>query len=630
MRSTFSGLNTVVRGLYANQVSLDTVGHNVTNAGTDGYSRQQVGLSASRPENIYGGAGILQVGTGVTIESVTRARDEFLDQRYWKENASLGYGTAINDYLGKVEGVFAEPTETGIQTVLDKFWQAIQTVGANPSDVGSRTALRQRGVELVDAVKQAETQLTDLVGDMNSVLDIKVDKINQITSEMLALNKQIVSVEVNGSTANDLRDRRDNLVDQLSALAKVSVYEDKAGNYIVQLPGVMLVNGERTTKLKTVADPADPTYTEYGLEVRKVMTDETPSLAVSITSGEIGGLLTARDSDVQGVHAYLDKLNDLARTLLTDFNQVHKEGYGLDNSTGVNFFGDGATSYTDANGAVVPASGTWLDQLQVNDALFDPLNGLDKIAAKTLAGNIAVTQSNTGGGTASVTDAVFAGGVDYVKFMVKINTLDVGTGAVTDAVVSLDGGANWLSGTVTGVANADGSGITFSLTNNATPATTATLTIKKDTDNKAGDTYTFQLPQGNGAGDNAVRLAQFLKVGIKDASVTAGSSVLSAKDASGNHVYGASLNDKSIESYYNAFIGALGVQKQNAQRLSDNQEALVTQVDAWRESVAGVNMDEELSNMIKFQKGYNASARVLTTMDEMLDKLINGTGAVGR
>lgn len=627
MRSTFSGLNTVVRGLYANQLSLDTVGHNVTNAGTDGYSRQQVGLSASRPENIYGGAGILQVGTGVTIDSVTRARDEFLDQRYWKENASLGYGNSINDYLGKVEGVFAEPTETGIQTVLDKFWQAIQTVGANPSDVGGRTALRQRGVELVDAIKHAETQLTDLVGDMNSVLDIKVDKINQITSEMLALNKQIVSVEVNGSTANDLRDRRDNLVDQLSTLAKVSVYEDKAGNYIVQLPGVMLVNGERTTKLRTEADPADPTYTEYGLEIRKVLTDETPTQAVSFASGEIGGLLEARDSDVQGIHAYLDKLNDLARTLLTDFNQVHKEGYGLDNSTGVNFFGDGATSYTDANGAVAPATGTWLDQLQVNAALFDPLNGLDQIAAKTLAGNIAVTQSNTGGGAASVSDAVFAGGVNYVNFSVRLDTVDATNGKVTGASVSFDGGASWTALTA---AQLDASGANTVLTLDNGAGTSAKLTIKTDTDNAANSTYEFKLPQGNGAGDNAVRLAQFLKVGAKDASVTKGSAVLSAKDGSGNDVYAASLSDKSLEEYYNSFIGALGVQKQNAQRLSDNQEALVTQVDSWRESVAGVNMDEELSNMIKFQKGYNASARVLTTMDEMLDKLINGTGAVGR
>ena len=633
MRSTFAGLNTVVRGIYANQASLDTVGHNVTNANTDGYSRQQVGVVSSRPEIIYGGAGMLQVGTGVTVQSVTRARDEFLDQRYWKENSSLGYGNSVNDYLQKVEGVFQEPSDTGVQTVLNKFWQAIQTVGSNPSDVGSRTALRQRGVEMVDAVKQAETQLSDMIGDMNSVLDIKVDKVNQITSEMLSLNKQIVSIEVGGASANDLRDRRDNLVDQLSTLTKVSVYEDKAGNYIVQVPGVLLVNGERTTQLTTVADPTAATYQEYGLEVRKVQTNEVPPQAVNFTGGEIGGLLEARDSDEQGIKAYLDKVNDLAKALLTDFNQVHSEGYGLDNLTGQNFFG-GDTPYTTATGAVtLPTGSTWLKELKVNDALFDPLNGLDKIAAKTLAGNISVTQSNIGGGAASVTDPVFAGGT-AVKFSLRLDTVDA-SGKATAASVSFDGGSSWTALTA---ANIDATGADTVLTLSNGAGTGAKLTIKTDTDNNKGatatpavlDTYTFQLPQGNGAGDNAVRLAQFLKLGAKDASVTKGSAVLTAKDASGNAVYKASLSDKSIESYYNGFIGALGVQKQNAQRLTDNQDALVTQVDAWRESVAGVNMDEELSNMIKFQKGYNASARVLTTMDEMLDKLINGTGTVGR
>lgn len=625
MRSTFAGLNTVVRGIYANQASLDTVGHNVTNAGTDGYSRQQVGLVSSRPENIYGGNGMVQVGTGVTVQSVTRVRDSFLDQRYWKENSSLGYGDSVNSYLGKIEGVFTEPSDTGIQTVLNKFWTAIQTVGANPSDTSARTALRQRGVEMVDAIKQAETQLTDMVGDMNSVLDIKVGKINQISSEMLSLNKQIMSAETTGASANDLRDRRDNLVDQLSTLTKVNVYEDKSGSYIVQIPGVMLVNGERTTTLKTTADDEAALTKEYGLKVLKVETAEIPPQTVNFTGGEIGGLLETRDSEEQGIKAYLDNINTLAKALLTDFNQVHREGYGLDNSTGINFFGDGATAYTDANGAIaLPTGDTWLKELKVNDVLFDSVNGVDKIAAKTLAGNIAVTPSNTAGGAGSLSNVVFAGGTAYAKFSVRVESVDA-AGKVLTASVSTDGGNTWAAATV------DTSG-TDSFIDVANGGTSARLTIKTDADNKGPtaatppvyNTYTVQLPQGNGAGDNAVRLAQFLKVGAKDSSVTSASSVM------GSASYKAALNDKSYEAYYSSMTGALGVQKQSAQRLTDNQQSLVDQVDGWRESNSGVNMDEELSNMIKFQKGYNSAARILTAMDEMLDKLINSTGVVGR
>lgn len=631
MRSTFAGLNTVVRGIYANQVSLDTVGHNVTNAGTDGYSRQQVGLVSSRPENIYGGNGMVQVGTGVTVQSVTRVRDSFLDQRYWKENSSLGYGDSVNSYLGKIEGVFTEPSDTGIQTVLDKFWQAIQTVGANASDPGSRTALRQRGVEMVGAIKQAETQLTDMVGDMNSVLDIKVNKINQISSEMLSLNKQIMSAEATGSMSNDLRDRRDNLVDQLSTLTKVSVYEDKGGSYIVQIPGIMLVNGERTTTLKTAADDQAALTKEYGLQVLKVETAETPPQTVNFTGGEIGGLLEARDSEEQGIKAYLDNINDLAKSLLTDFNQIHREGYGLDNSTGVNFFGDGAKSYTNANGAdasVLTSGNTWLSELKVNDALFDPVNGGDKIAAKTLAGNVSVTQSNTAGGAGSLSNIVFPSGSAATKILVRVTGVDASNGGrVSEAQVSLDGGTNWGAPVSLTTSGADSF---IDLTTSGGVA--VRLTIKADADNQGPttatppvyNTYTVQLPQGNAAGDNAVRLAQFLKVGAKDPSVTKGSAVM------GEAAYKAALADKAYEAYYNSMTGALGVQKQSSQRLTDNQQSLVDQVDGWRESNSGVNMDEELSNMIKFQKGYNSAARILTAMDEMLDKLINSTGVVGR
>ena len=114
-------------------------------------------------------------------------------------------------------------------------------------------------------------------------------------------------------------------------------------------------------------------------------------------------------------------------------------------------------------------------------------------------------------------------------------------------------------------------------------------------------------PQGNAAGDNAVLLANRLKTDTSDI-----------------------LGNSSLDTFYGSFIGALGVQSQDAKRQTDNQTALVGQINNWRQSVSGVNMDEEMTNMIRFQQGYNAAARVLTTMDDMLDKLINSTGMVGR
>ena len=174
MSSTFGGLNIMTRALFAQQISLNTVGHNIANANTDGYSRQSVNLVAANSQTIYTGAGSMQVGTGVVAQSTTRARDSFFDQQMWKENSSQGYSQISQDTLGKVEGVFSEPSDTGIQSVLNNFWDAWNTLATNASDNGARIALRQQGVALTDAIQHANTQLRDMVSDINSVVGVDV------------------------------------------------------------------------------------------------------------------------------------------------------------------------------------------------------------------------------------------------------------------------------------------------------------------------------------------------------------------------------------------------------------------------------------------------------------------------
>ncbi|MBP2628682.1 MAG: flagellar hook-associated protein FlgK [Firmicutes bacterium] len=492
MSSTFGGLNIVGRGLTAQQVSLETVGHNIANGNTVGYSRQSVNLVTTNPQSGFGANGTYQTGTGVNISSITRARDTFVDKQMWKESSSLGYGQTMEYSLGKIEGVFQEPSDTGVQTVLNQFWTSLQTLSTNASDEGTRTTVRQRGVEVVNAIQHAGQQLQDLVTDINSTLEIKVDDINQITNEISGLNRQIVNVETGGTDhANDLRDRRDTLVDQLSKMVNIVVSEDKTGSYNIQTSGIPLVIDSTSQKLTTVST-TDPTY-GYAIE-NVVAVGSTQS--INFTNGEVKGLLDGRDSKQAGVRGYLDQLNTVSQFLLQDFNDVHKAGFGTDNISGRNFFGADGTDYT----TWTPSDGeSWISELKVNSLITDPVNGLSKIAAKTLS------------------------------------------------------------------------------------------------------------TQGRASGDNAVLLGNRLKTDIRPI-----------------------LGDASLDSYYSSLIATLGVQSQDIQRQTDNQQTLIDQITNWRESTAGVNMDEEMTNMIKFQKGYNAAARVMTTMDEMLDKLINSTGTVGR
>ena len=502
MSSAFGGLNTVVRGLMSQQVALNTVGHNISNANTDGYSRQSVSLSSALPETIIGLNGKLQQGTGAETESITRARDTFMDLQMWKENTTLGYAMTQEDTMSQIEGIFSISSDTGMQAVLDNFWSSWQTLASNASDDSTRNLVLQRGTELVNTIQQAGSKLKDMADSINTDLKLEIQNVNRITSDILVLNQKISLSELaGGGSANDLRDRRDLLVDELSGYVKVQVSEDRDGNYIIQSDGVTLVAGRNAAELTTVVR-VDP---DYGYEVLDI---QVGGLDMKLSNGSLKGMKDMRDNMEYGIKNYLNDLSAMSEFLLRDFNAIHRAGYGEDNVSGRNFFGEETTDYT---AATLTTSGEWLMALQVNSILLDQKTatpGVQMIAAKTLT------------------------------------------------------------------------------------------------------------TQGNASGDNATKLSQALRMNTADLLPAGYTPTLGTT---------ASLN-----SYYSGVIGTLGIRSQSAARLVENQKTLVSQIESWRQSTSGVNMDEEMSDMIRFQKGYNASARMITTMDEMLDKLINSTGVVGR
>ena len=302
MGSAFSGLNIAVRGLMAQQMALNTVGHNISNANTAGYSRQSVGIVNSLPETFAGPYGNLQIGTGVDTQSVTRARDEFMDQQYWKENTSLGYAQTQEDLMSQIEGVFTVSSDTGMQKVLDNFWSAWQTLGSNASDDSTRNLVLQRGTELVNTIQQAASNLKDQVTSINTDLKLNVQTVNRIADDILALNQKITMAEVNSpGSANDLRDRRDLLVDELSEYVPVQVVEDRRGNYIIQSSNVTLVDAGRTTKL-TTDRRIDP---DYGYETQAIQANGQD---VEFSGGSLQGLVDMRDGGEFGIKGSLNNL----------------------------------------------------------------------------------------------------------------------------------------------------------------------------------------------------------------------------------------------------------------------------------------------------------------------------------
>lgn len=489
MRSTFAGLNIVTRGLAVQQLSLDTTGHNVANANTPGYSRQTVNLATTMPERITGMGGLpVLVGTGVDVESVTRARNAFIDTQYWEEKNSQGFWQTQTDTLKKVEDIFHDTQDSGVQATLNQFWQSLQTLATDGGDYGARTNVRETGNALVQILHQDNDKLVALANDVTNQIATDVNQVNNLAGQIADLNVQIGQQELVGEKANDLRDKRDYLVDQLSSLAKVQVEEDHSGAYTVSVDGIVLVQGRNHYDLSVQTGRNN----YFGFDTNTVISAGDPPLTVHFSGGELASLFQARDSNITD---YLGRLDKMAQFLMQDFNTQHKAGFDLNGNQGDNFFGVTGVDYTDPTNA--PANG-WVKALAVN-ADFYAANGLQKIAAK---------------------------------------------------VNATDGDAN---------------------------------------------------------GGNVLALAD----------------VLQQKPS-------ATLGGTSLSDYYSELIGTLGVQSQQAQRMAANQDVLVNAVYNWRESVSGVSIDEEMANMIKFQKGYGAAARILTAMDQLLDTLINNTGVVGR
>lgn len=521
MRSTFGGLNTMVRGINISQLSLDTTGHNITNANTEGYSRQRVNTATTRSQTVYGFYGGCQLGTGVDATSITRARDVFADKQYWKESSNTNYSTAKKATYDKIEVIFDEADSNGLQSVMDNFWKSWKTLSGAASDDPTRVVVRDTGKQLTEMIQKYAGQLQDLAVDNAEQIELKVNSVNELTSQIADLNKQIFTMETTGGYANDLRDSRDLLVDKLSAFVNVSVYEMPNGTYSISSGGNTLVDGSTAQKLATKASFSK----EYGIKTVEIVMDSTGSKFVP-ENGELKGL---QDS-VKEAKGYIDQMATMSAYLLTAFNDAHQKGFGLNDVTGVNFFGTDGDLNPDGSGTVTYS--------------YDEVT---KSVLKNDGSNGTVTKLTT---------------IEMIQELTVNERFDEKNG--TELIA-----AKCQKGT-------------------SVPGGT-------DGENTA-------------SGNNAIILGDLLHV--NSTSVVLGNVTLSA--------------------YYTGMMGQLGLSAQGTNNDVTNQENIMVQIENWRGSVSGVNWDEELTDMIRFQTAYKSCSRCLTAMDEMLDKLINSTGVVGR
>ncbi|AZO95889.1 flagellar hook-associated protein FlgK [Halocella sp. SP3-1] len=559
MSSTFSGLSTVLSALQAQQKAMETTGHNISNATTEGYSRQRVVLTASdayASPGIATGTSVGQTGTGVDIEAIERITDEFINQQINEESQGQAYWEKILQGLTQIESIFNESTtsESGLDDALNEFYEALQDLSTAPDseNIAARKTVQGTAELVADTFNSICENLLEYQSSLTEDISTNVEGINSLTSRIAALNEEIVSVENSGQAANDLRDSRDQLLKELNRYVDVQSYEDDQGNLQVTLDGNLLVSRDNSYDLTVEQTGQNESQLIYSLTGKEV----------SVDSGSLAATLELRDEIVAG---YLDDINQMAESFAEEFNAVHQEGYDLNGDSGEDFF----VINNQENAAM---------GLSVSETIE---NDVKKIAAGRFEGTYT---DNEDVASVDISDCTLL----KDGYQIEITESTTNPNEVNYTVRDADGNTlTDASGSpLTGTAQA---GDIIDLTEEIG----VTLNIKS-----IGEaTISFDASEGNGK--NASALSNVI-----------------------NEDKLASLNGSSLSDYYESIITSIGVKGEEAEQMLDNQEALLEQLEEEQASISGVSLDEEMTNIIKFQQAYIAASTVVTTIDEMLDALL--------
>ena len=318
------------QALLAHQTALQVTGQNIANANTPGYSRERAELVPVPTSSTR------LLRSGVTVEEITRAYDRFITTQVATASSNLKSTQTQSDLLGQVEALFNDlnTPDTGLSGALDAFFQGLHDLAQHPQGLSERSSILQQGENVADAFHRLANGLQGLYQERNSQLSDAVTEVNHLTTQLAALNLQIQEREVDPKNhANTLRDQQDLLLKQLAEKINVTSFTTDAGQLTVLLGGGRpLVEGGQSFNLATRVDPDDPQRLLVDLNDAQ---DNGTEVTAQIRSGQIHGLLVGRDTVLPRLQASLDRL---AAQLTTSLNQTHSTGYGLDGTTGQDFF----------------------------------------------------------------------------------------------------------------------------------------------------------------------------------------------------------------------------------------------------------------------------------------------------
>lgn len=644
-------LNIGSSGLLAYQRALTTVSHNITNANTEGYSRQSVELATQKPQ--FSGAGY--EGSGVKVAAVRRNLDQFLEGQLSTSLSTFKQQEKLASLSAELDNFLAD-ADVGISPTLQNFFKAVQDVSTDPSSSTARQVLLSESETLSAVFNDTYTKLDTIKNGLNVDISVNLEEINSLSQGIAGYNKEIARAQ-GGSDKfppNDLLDQRQDLVNKLAELVKVSTLEQDDGSLNVFIgKGQSLVIGSESRTLSVLRSEFDPTRLDIGLKTGSTVSNITAQLS----GGEIGGLLEFRNNLLNQSYATVGLL---AVALSEDMNAQHQLGYDLNGQLGGNFFNDITVTNSTASSSNAPSTDTIFqstvtdsNRLQASDYRLDysggnytltRLNDNSVIAGPLgLAALTTAVEASEGFSIALASGATISDGDRFLLAPVRNGSRDLAV-SINDTKLIAAASPLRFAQSSTNSGNASISqDLLVQRTGNSLPAAPITLTF----DDVAN---VFNLSSGGSiAYDPATDSGSSLQVAV--AGLGSYQFTLTGTPANGD-VFTLGTNTNGISDNRNALaMVALQQQKQVNNGSADYQAAfteLVTDVGvktrqaefgrnssgaiyervfAAQQEVSGVNLDEEAANLLKFQQAYQAVARVITTADELFQTLL---GAVSR
>lgn len=585
------------RGLNVQQSNINTSSHNIANANTVGFSRQRSVIQTTRP---FGGASrfdtctVGQVGTGAQVTAIQRVRDQFLDYQVRSKTTESGSLNIKYQYLYQAENILNDSSDAGIQKALNEFFNAFQEISKAPEKTSNRDVAISQAEALADMINGKYTQLEQKKSDAQSLLTQNVAEINGILDSINSLNKQISSIAAIGMTPNDLMDQRDNLLDELSAKFGINVDRDSRETInltTTEKQDSINIGGKDVDKLVS-SSPNDEYIRFSAIDSVEVKDDGNGNYSLTVKYNKLGddtnqGTFTIPCGSKAEAESRQNELLE-SRIIITDSDGNIRDDAG-------NVVADGGNVGFDKLNMLKVTEGEIAGNQKAQKEMQTAMDELDKLAAGFAYAVNAIQTGSINGQNALTTELIF---------------------------VNKDGAKD-----ANGNANSDIGINAKNISINAKMKKDSSLLI-------CGENITDV--SGDKAGTRALAIANLSNMKMDFSKVTVNDNMerntfltaagVGFKTGSNLELEGSTSGSTAKDKYI-SITNTLGTSIKTTKESLTSVAGELESYEEQRLSVSGVSLDEEMTDLITFQHAYQANAKMINTVDQLLDVVINGLKA---